>query len=254
MTQNSPWWKDDFSSDLYIEMQKLVLSQEVTDSEVEFVERVLKLEPSAQILDVPCGEGRHALALAAKGFQVTGVDITQSLVETGVKESQEQNLEVKLIQGDMRELPWENKFDAVLCLQGSFGYFDEGGNHKFVQAVAKALKPGGKFLVNPFFIEMLLREVVSNGWAKVEDIYVLQQSRFNFELSRYELESTFLRGSEEASQKSSIRTYTYKELCALLESVGLEVHEAFGNISGEPLNPSSFSQDFRTSYLLAIKK
>lgn len=142
MTGQPDWWEGFFSG-LWLEVQRQFKSEEQTQAEADFIEKALALAPGAHVLDAPCGEGRIALTLAARGYQVTGVDITEPLLDDARRQAATRGLDVTWERRDMRDLPWEGAFDAVLCFWGSFGYFDDAGNIEHVQAVARALKPGG---------------------------------------------------------------------------------------------------------------
>ena len=96
------WWETFFSG-LWLDVQR-VLRAARTTSEAEFIQRVLKVQPGASILDVPCGEGRLSLELASRGFRVTGVDITKAVLEDARRVALERRLEVAWHRRDMRDL------------------------------------------------------------------------------------------------------------------------------------------------------
>ena len=109
----------------------------------------------AKVLDVPCGEGRMSLELAARGFRVSGIDIAQPLVDDANRKAASRGLHADFEQMDMRDIPWEGEFDALLCWWGSFGYFDDAGNLNFAKAAASALKPGGRLVLQSVPYERL---------------------------------------------------------------------------------------------------
>ena len=158
----------------------------MTHAEANFVEQALGVPQGAQVLDVPCGGGRLALEMAARGYQVTGVDISPRLLETAQRSSQEQNLEVAWECRDMRELPWKSEFNAAFCFWSSFGYFDEPGNAEFLRAVSRCLKPGATFLLDTPLIETRLPEMEAQErvWWPVDDLLALEERSFDHETSR----------------------------------------------------------------------
>jgi cyclopropane fatty-acyl-phospholipid synthase-like methyltransferase len=140
------WWQTFFAGH-WLDVQR-VFKAERTTAEADFIERVLKLQPGAAVLDVPCGEGRLSVELASRGYRLTGVDITEALLADARRTAAERRLDVAWHRRDMRDLPWREDFDGAYCFWGSFGYFDDEGNRAFLEAVARALKPGGRFLMD----------------------------------------------------------------------------------------------------------
>ncbi len=116
------WWEEMFELPSWQGVQLGWESLEDAEQQVDRIERALRLEPGGRILDVPCGTGRVGRRLAAKGYDVVGVDITERFLE----EARRAGLTVE--RADMRELPFDAEFDAAVCMWGSFGYFDDEGN------------------------------------------------------------------------------------------------------------------------------
>ena len=198
------WWEDFFSG-LWLDVQRHIWPEDKTRVDVDFVEEVLQLEPPARVLDVPCGEGRLALEFAARGYQVTGVDITRALLEDAHRKATERQLEIVWEHRDMRDLPWQQTFDAAFCFWGSLGYFDEAGNAHFAKAVSRTLKPGGKFLVDTHVAETLLPIFQERGWWRVGDTVVLEERCYDHAESLVHVEWTFMREGREDKRSSSIR-------------------------------------------------
>jgi SAM-dependent methyltransferase len=117
--------------------------EERSDSEVELVLRLLDLPDGAEVLDAPCGHGRIANRLAARGFRVTGLDNNAKFIELARLRATEQGVSVDYLQGDLRELPFEGRFDAVINWFTSFGYFDDDTNRAVLAGFRRALKSGG---------------------------------------------------------------------------------------------------------------
>ena len=94
---------------------------------MDFIERELALPPRARILDVPCGSGRHALTLAARGHRVTGVDISTEALGYARRAAAAAGVDVEFVESDMRQVRRGGAFDAAVCLGNSFGYLDRFG-------------------------------------------------------------------------------------------------------------------------------
>jgi SAM-dependent methyltransferase len=227
------WWEEFFLSELWIAAQCGTWSEEETRSEAERVENLLELSAQARILDAPCGNGRLSLALAQRGHRVTGVDATLPLLERARRRSKELELDIVWEHRDMRDLPGEGEFDAVLCFWGSFGYFDEKGNADYLAAAARALAPGGRILVDTHVAETLFPIFQERGWHQVDDIMVIESRHWDHEKGRIDGEWTFLKEREEERRSSSLRIYTYRELARMLEEAGFDCCEGFASLDGE---------------------
>lgn len=115
---------------------------ERTAAEVAFLRRVLPLHPFGRVLDVPCGWGRHMLALRDAGYTVVGVDADPSVVREGLAAG----LDARL--GDMRAVAELGPFDAVVNMWASFGFFDESGNAQTLRAFRDAVRAGGRIVLD----------------------------------------------------------------------------------------------------------
>jgi hypothetical protein len=120
-------------------------------------------------------------------------------------------------------------------LRGSFGYFDDEENLACAEAVAKALKAGGRFLIETFTAETLLPYFQERWWDRHAGILVLESRTYQHEQGRVEAEWTFIReGEEPVVHSSSIRLYTYSQLCQMLEAVGFVSFEGYDSLTREP--------------------
>jgi SAM-dependent methyltransferase len=210
------WWEDLFASPAW---QAVQLGWSDVEDEVEQTDRLvaaLGLEPGARVLDVPCGTGRIAIHLAARGFDVVGVDRTERFLDEG----RERGPNVRFVRGDLRSLPFEDEFDAAICFWGSFGYFDDAGNRAQAAAAARALRPGGRYLIDTITLETILPRFQDRNWFEVAGTVVLEERAFNAAASRIETTWTFLRGQERATHRSSVRIYSLRELSDLLRDTG----------------------------------
>src|SRR5579859_5025306 len=108
-----PWYKAFFGED-YLRIYEPVLSPERTVREVDGIVDLLALPQGSSILDLCCGHGRHAIPLARRGYQVTGQDLSEVFLREAETEAQAQGAHVHWIQGDMRNIPFENEFDAAI--------------------------------------------------------------------------------------------------------------------------------------------
>lgn len=117
-----------------------------TEEDLEMALKVLRPRGDERILDVGCGEGRHSMALAARGFRVVGVDISRELIDLAIQGTDE-DLHAAYLRADLRELPFEDEFDIVLSFDGAIGYLeDDAENYRAFERIARALRSDGRAL------------------------------------------------------------------------------------------------------------
>ena len=229
----SEWWETFFAGH-WLDVQREVRAGR-TPEEVMFLSRVLDLKPGARVLDVPCGNGRLAIPLAERGCSVTGVDITTALLREARSASEEANLDLELVEADMRDLPWSGRFDGAFCFWGSFGYFDDGGNRRFLEAVHRALKTDGRFALDiPNVAETLLPKLELRSWSKAGGTLVLEERNYRHEEARIDCDWTLIADGVTETRTSSMRVYGFRELTLLFSEVGFEVCDAFSSLDCEP--------------------
>ena len=228
------WWSRFFSGP-WLDVQRRA-REDRTAAEADFLASSLELPRGSKVLDVPCGNGRLALALAERGHDLTGVDITNVLLEEAREKATAAGLEVEWVNSDMRHLSWTDAFDGAFCFWGSFGYFDDTGNEDFLRAVHRALKPTARFVLEvPNVAETILPRMQETwDWDRVGDISVREKRSYNYVDSRLETVWTFLRDGEEERKESSVRVYTYRELCNLFALVGFQMCHAYSSVDREP--------------------
>ena len=214
------WWEDFFEG-LAVQLWLEAIPAEHSEREAERIATALALPGGADILDVPCGGGRLSLALAARGYRVTGVDSSREFLAHAAASPGTPAVTWEL--RDMRDLPWPKRFDGAFCVGNSFGYLDDDGNAAFLRAVAATLKPGGRFVLEtPMVIEQLLRHLQDRPWWKVGDMHLLVQNAYDHTSSRLEIEYTFMRDGRADVRRGSHRAYRYAELVDLLQASGFD--------------------------------
>src|SRR5271163_3153309 len=112
-SQGSVWYVDFFRSD-YLNVYGHTFTEERAEKESSFVASALELKPGASVLDLCCGQGRHSVQLAKRGLKVTGLDLNPDYVKLARQAAQAAQVEIDTIAADMREIPFENKFDAIV--------------------------------------------------------------------------------------------------------------------------------------------
>ena len=222
--QRDDWWTHFFEG-LPVTLWLQAISPGETQRQADSIVSLIAPRPGARLLDVPCGGGRLALALAARGYQLTGVDLSGEFLAHA--RHSEDAARVQWEERDMRTLPWERQFDGAYCVGNSFGYFDAEGNASFLRAVAATLKPGARFILEtPMIVENLLPHIQRQPWWKVGDMYLLVSNTYDHLRGRLEIDYTFIQGDRIDTRHGSHQAYRYAELAALLDACGFEVAAA----------------------------
>jgi SAM-dependent methyltransferase len=201
-----------------------------TDEEVDFIASVLEFE-DAFILDLCCGQGRHAIKLAEMGYSVIGLDSSSVLLDIA-NNSSLSNL--WFIEGDVRNVPLQkNTCDVVINMFTSFGFFDDDENMQVLKSVASVLKPKGRFLVdywNPYAAVLL--DGTRNWWWVNDKILSLAEVKYDFSSGRLQDQRTIIDFENASMDKFTrdLKFYTLPELDVMLESVGMRIIEVYGDI------------------------
>ena len=208
-----------------------------TAEEVEFTCEALELTQGATVLDLCCGQGRHGQLLADRGMKVVGLDSSHFLLTEAQKNGSTSQNRLHLVEGDIRHIPLKPVCDAVINLFTSFGFFEDNENKRVITAVAAALKPSGKFLLeywNPYAAFQL--DQTRNWWWMSESLLALADVEYDPASGRLSDHRTVIDLSTGAVQESvnRIRFYFPTELEEMLASAGLKVRAMYGDFDYSP--------------------
>lgn len=223
---------------------------------VEFIVAALNLEPGDSLLDLACGSGVHGVRLAQRGIQVTGVDISPSLVAYANELAREQGVEkVGFVVGDMRdvrEASCGDVYDAVTILSQSFGFFGPEQDMQVLQAIHNALEGGGRFLLD--LDDPAQLEEPRQRWRELDGGFLLSQAQYDpvtcvrTATFRYVDSQGRLNLAEEPER---IWVYSLPELSAMIDKVGLQIEAVYGKMA---LALIPYGPDCRERRLLVGKK
>lgn len=198
---------------------------------------MLGLPAGSRLLDVPCGQGRHAHLLAEAGFRVQGLDYSTDLLDLARARGTGPNL--RYARGDMRRLPrgWTGRFDAVLNLFTSFGFFlDPADDARVLSEFARVLRPGGLFVWHGGSRDGVMARFLGRDWWQTGDGTVVAHERSFDPLSGIlSVTSTWRGATRHGARSHRIRLYTATRLAELLGSRGLIVEHAFDGWRDRPL-------------------
>ena len=214
----------------------LRIPPETTARQVDFVVERLELAPGTHVLDLACGHGRHSIELARRGMRVTGLDLSAPSLEIARRHARDAEVDVEFVQQDMRDLAAEARFDAVVNLFTAFGYFaDEADDARVIEHVGRALRPGGRFLVDLLNPLWLARNYQPKVWDELEEgMLFLEEREWDSTTWRNSAVWTFVRPSGERSElRHPLRVYSFPEFATQLRAAGLEPERAWGSFDGE---------------------
>ena len=239
MNANPNWWETFFNG-LIVDFWRRVMPPEATRAEADFFEKLLEVRPGARLLDVPCGDGRLSLELAGRGYRVTGVDISEDFLAAARESATALGLAIEWRRSDMRDLPWHEEFDGAFCGGSSFGYLGDAGDRAYLEAVARILKPGARFVIDAVkAAEALLPQFRDHHDMEAGDIRFVAENRYDVETGWIENRYTVTRGNQSEVRLARHRIYTCREIISMLEVAGFTRIELFGSLSGEPFRLGS---------------
>jgi ubiquinone/menaquinone biosynthesis C-methylase UbiE len=204
----------------------------------------LNLHKGATVLDLCCGMGRHSLALAEAGYEVTGVDLSKVLLREAQKNDTEK--QIKFIKADMRNLPITKQFDAIVNLFSSFGYFETDEEHlQVLQEIKRLLIPGGKFIIDFLNPAYTMANLVSES-QRVDEGQLIQEKRSieqgyvkkQITITDINYEGLHVK-QPERHYLERIRLYSSEDFKSLLSKVDLTLENIYGGYNGEPYNVDS---------------
>lgn len=207
---------------------------------------LLAIGDGDKLLEVGCGQGRYSLAFSQMGAKVTGLDASNTLLYESKILAQKMGLGVEWVLGDMREIPFESKFDAVVSMD-AFGFFeDDKDNQKTMNEMAKVLKPGAGLL-----IAVVNGSLIVNNFKEIDreehEGFTIEIRRTLYpERSAMKEQMHFIDKNGESSYERFQRLYSVEELSELMANAGLDVKDISGKI---PFNPNAPEK----IVLLAIK-
>jgi SAM-dependent methyltransferase len=225
MQQNdTPWYEQWFDENYLL----LYHHRNRTDAEKQVSLIIDTLKPSREtaILDLACGEGRYAALLKEQGYNVMGLDLSKTLISIGRERYPDLDLRV----GDMRDI--QGKFDLILSLFSSFGYFDsDEENENVLISIYKALNPGGVFWLDFLTAQEVEKNLKPRGISQYSTRIQVEENR-KIENGRIIKDIHFQKNGEERSYMESVRLFTRDDLEGMFERVGFRVAFCFGDYCG----------------------
>lgn len=223
-----------FSPEVYLYFYSEFLNPERTRRDADFLEQALEPPAGGRLLDIGCGAGRLSNLLASRGYRVTGIDVSTPFLQIAEGDAACLNLKtVEYRHQDMRAMEWEEEFDAAFCYFTTFGYFSDAENADVLRRVARALKPGGRFLVEMINRDAILRAPFGQRVIERDENFQIDHSHYDPLTGRLQTTRTIILDGRKRTGSFSVRLFTACELVHWLESNGLEYAALYGE-TGAP--------------------
>ncbi|MEE9118161.1 MAG: methyltransferase domain-containing protein [Calditrichia bacterium] len=204
---------------------------------VQLILTYINLDKNAKIIDLCCGQGRHAFLFAQEGFEVYGFDLSRTLLQVA-KYKNDQSNNTFFIQADMRYLPAMHSFDLLLNLFTSFGYFETDIENKIVfQQFHQVLNTGGYFVFDYFHTLYIQANLERYQSEQIGDLTV-ELERF-IEGSRVQKIIRLNRQGKQSTFYESVKMYRPDQILKMMEETSLSIRYIFGDYKGSPLNEDS---------------
>ncbi|WP_067049267.1 methyltransferase domain-containing protein [Methanofollis ethanolicus] len=232
------WWRGIFNH-LYLKTDGDVVGDDtLTVKEIDLFSEAAGLRKDDRILDVCCGQGRHTLELARRGFAAEGLDRSHYLVQKARASAKKEGLDVRFKEGDARRLPYRtDTFDAVMILGNSFGYFESGeDDHVVLAEVARVLKPDGRILIDISDGGYLRDNFQKRSWEWIDKKhFVCRERSLSADGARLISREviTHVEKGVIADQFYAERLYTGEKIEELISSAGFSAIGRHGEIATE---------------------
>ncbi len=220
---------DTYFEGQYKDIWRTIIPDELTVKEVDFMLSYFNLQPGAKVLDLMCGYGRHAIALARKGMAVTAVDILGDYTDEIFEIAEKEELPLKVIKADVISYQHDEPVDLVLCMGNSLNFFNADDTLQLFSHISSTLEPGGHLLINSWTVaEIAIKNFKEKSWSIVGDMKFLIDAKFLFQPARIETESTILAPDGKTETKKGIDyIFTINELETMLNKAGLQMKEIY---------------------------
>jgi len=224
--ETQPWFKDWFNSPYY---HQLYFNRDEKEA-AAFIDKLidhLQPSPGATMLDVACGKGRHSIHLAEKGFDVTGIDLSEESIDEALKSETDK---LHFYRHDMRLPFWINYFDYAFNFFTSFGYFNtRRENDNAIRTIAQAIKSQGYFVMDYLNTHYAEDHLVHKFEKEIDGV--------NYYITKWFDETHFykkIQVEDEALQEPLIYTekvakFSLGDFTEMFAYQGLQIQEVFGD-------------------------
>jgi len=218
---------DDYFNGYYKDIWRTIIPEELTKAEVDFLIQESNLQTGNKVLDLMCGYGRHTLALARKGVEVTAIDNLADYINEIKEIAVKENLPVTALQENVIQFQPQREYDLVICMGNSLSFFNWDESISLYLMIASCLGRGCKFIFNTWMItEIVLKQFKEKIWSYVGETKFLADSKFLFSPARIEAESIFIAPNGKTEVKKGIDyIYSLNETENMLRQSGFAIKD-----------------------------
>lgn len=253
MEAKNPWWKSQFQDPIITDI--MFGWKTNTKAEVDQILRNLKLSRGARVLDLACGQGRHSIELARRGYHVTGLDYSPLLLSQAVHTAKKLDPTTRpnFIEGDMRKLGEffsPGTFDLVINLWNAWGYFDKrSDDRKVLKGISRILRPGGAVVINTLNesgVMHRLKTAAPRWHREGKGRYFLQDISYHPKSKKIEADWILLapRAGIEKHYSFTQNVYSTRHFREELSKTGMKIEKLWGLLEGTPYSKESWHQTF----------
>ena len=232
------WYKQYFKEPYGLFYHDFLVPERMSRSEAEFVMTAVDLKACRALLDCPCGYARHFPYFETRCDCVYGLDLSADCPAR----AKETNPACRIVQGDMRALPFSaGKFDLVLNLFNSFGYFCDADNCRVLSEFARVMSDEGKFILdisNPESIRRIVRKTPRTR-QQIGGLEVIEDWAFDDATGTLTNHGKFILGRRKVQRSYTIRLYTREEFEEITAAAGLKILRVFGGMDARPFESIS---------------
>ncbi len=233
------WDLDAAFGEDYLHFYAPFVTDERSNDEAELIAELLGLPAGARILDLCCGTGRIALRLAANGYRVTGYERSELFLEHARRDASALGIDVEWIQGDVRELDLEGRFDGVVSWFTSFGYSDDPTERDVLRRMHRSLVPGGRLLLESLNLFQEVFDPSARSVKRIGSDVMLDERRYDPLTGREHFHRSVFRQDRPPREFDfSVRLFSLPELRGWLHATGFRNVEAFDS-EAEPFDTDS---------------
>ena len=226
------WFKHWFNSKEYLNVYQHRDKKDAREL-LQLVLNNIDTENVRTVLDMAAGYGRHAEILSKKGFDVTAVDLSEMLLNIAINNAEKENLNIEFVHSDIRKFNPDKKFDLIINLFTSIGYFDEDEeNFKVLNKAYNLLAENGYFILDYMNKNFVRNTLVPLSVDKTDDGTIIQNRYIKGD--RIIKEIIIEREGKQNKYYESVRMFSYDELISIMQKIGFRVLKTFGDFLGNP--------------------
>jgi SAM-dependent methyltransferase len=230
--ENESFWREGY---------RFMFSEDAFSVAKDQIDQIIGLTGArtGRVLDLGCGPGRHAVPMAAKRLNVTGVDASLFLLEKAEEHAKRSNVDVEFVHADMRSFHRSDTFELAVSMFSSFGYFDDRADDRTVATnVHDCLRSGGVALID-VMSKQLTGRFKDTFISEIDNVTRVERHEIVDNWTRIKSEWILIRDGSVQRFEYSVRIYSGQELIDLLRDVGFGEVVLYGDLDGRPYGPKA---------------